>query len=215
MNFYEQLTLSLTVAIAAIIGVVRIKRIHHSYYPFICFLWLSVINELVSVILILKYKTNAPNSNIYILLEFIILLWLFSKWSFRKKKQLIVILIIFILVWVVDNLLIHSLFQFNSAFTVLASCVILYLSINEINHLLFSEAKKLFGNARFIISLTFLIYFSYNATVEVFYIFKINFSDSFYHNLFLVLVFLNLFSNLMYAVATLWMPTKQKFSLPY
>jgi len=215
MNFYVQLILSFTVIIAAIIGVVRIKRIHHSYYPFICFLWLSVINELASVIFIRIYKTNAPNSNIYILLEFILLLWLFSTWSFRKKSQLIILLIILTLVWVADNLFIHSLFLFNSAFTVAASCVILYLSINEINHLLFSEAKNLLKNSRFIISMTFLIYFSYNATVEVFYIFKINFSDSFYHNLFLVLVFLNLFSNLMYAVATLWMPTKQKFTLPY
>jgi hypothetical protein len=215
MNFYVQLFLSLTVAIAAIIGVVRIKHIHRSYYPFICFLWLAVINEIASLILIRIFKTNAPNSNIYILLEFILLMWLFSKWSFEKRSRLIVLTISFMILWIVDNLIIHSLFEFNSAFTVAASFVILFLSINEINHLLFSEARNLFRNSRFIICLTFLIYFSYNATVEVFYIFKINFSDSFYHNLFLVLVFLNLFSNLMYAIATLWIPTKQKFSLPY
>jgi hypothetical protein len=197
------------------IGVVRFKRIHRSYYPFICFLWLAVINEIASLILIRIFKTNAPNSNIYILLEFILLIWLFSNWSFTKHSRLILILIILLLLWIVDNLIIHSLFEFNSVFTVVASFVILYLSINEINHVLFSDAKKLFRNSRFIISLTFLIYFSYNATVEVFYIFKINFSDSFYHNLFLVLVFLNLFANLMYAIATLWIPTKQKFSLPY
>lgn len=215
MNFYVQLFLSLTVAIAALIGVVRIKRIHRSYYPFIWFLWLAVVNEIASLVMIRIFKTNAPNSNIYILLEFILLIWLFSNWSFRKHSRLILILTTFSFLWIIDNLIIHSLFEFNSIFTVAASFVILYLSINEINHLLFSEAKHLTRNSRFIISLTFLIYFSYNATVEVFYIFKINFSDSFYHNLFLLLVFLNLFSNLMYAIATLWIPTKQKFSLPY
>ncbi len=215
MGYYSEVILGSTVIISAVIGAVRFQRILKSYRPFIYLIWLSVLNEIVSFLSSKFYRTNAPNSNIYVLIEFYLILLLFHAWLPGKKKVHIWLAVSLTSVWIIDNLFIHSILEFNSAFIILAGFVTVYFSINQINILLFSETRNLFTNSKFLICLTFLIYFSYSATVEVFYLIKIDFSEWFYHNLFLVLVFVNLFANIMYALATLWIPTKQKFTLLY
>jgi hypothetical protein len=211
-----QIILASAGLIAGIIGIIRFNTIVRSYRPFLFFLWLSVFNDGISHLSVSLWKTNAPNTNIYVLVEFLLLMWLFKTWSQQKIRNIEKVLVLLvILVWVYDNLIAHSLLTFNSLFRVCYSLVIMLYSINELNQTLLTERKNLLLNAKFIICVSFIIYFSYKAIVEVFYMMYPKLSFDFYNNLFVVLVFVNLFSNLMYALATAWIPTRQKFILPY
>jgi hypothetical protein len=216
VGYNLQIILASAGLIAGIIGIIRFNTIVRSYRPFLFFLWLSVFNDGISHLSVSLWKTNAPNTNIYVLVEFLLLMWLFKTWSQQKIRNIEKVLVLLvILVWVYDNLIAHSLLTFNSLFRVCYSLVIMLYSINELNQTLLTERKNLLLNAKFIICVSFIIYFSYKAIVEVFYMMYPKLSFDFYNNLFVVLVFVNLFSNLMYALATAWIPTRQKFILPY
>jgi hypothetical protein len=55
-------------AIPAIVAIAKWKKIPPSYYPFIWFIWLTVLGEISATITAQVYKNNAVPSNIYILL---------------------------------------------------------------------------------------------------------------------------------------------------
>lgn len=209
--------LSYVIFFAAIAGIIKFKKIHASYRPFIYFVWWAALNEIISTIAIHLWKSNAINSNIYVLFEFILIVWLFKKWSERRyAKWFFEILLGFgILFWIFDDCIINSIKNFNSLFRVFYSFVIVYLSIEEINTILFLRERKIFKNARFIISLIFIIYFTYKAIFEVFFYIDFNMTTVFYIRLYNVLIIVNLFSNVFYGIATLCIPRKQKFTLQY
>jgi hypothetical protein len=58
-----------------------------------------------------------------------------------------------------------------------------------------------------------IIFFTYRAIIEVFYLMKLPFSNQFYLNVYVIMDFVNLFVNLIFALAVLWIQTKQKFIL--
>jgi hypothetical protein len=216
MTYTLSLILGSSVFIAGIIGLARSKKILKTYWPFLFFIWLSAVNDTFSVISVSLWKTNSPNGNLYTFIEFLLVFWLFKKWSIRPVRNIEKALVLVMLaIWIYDNLILHSLFTVNSIFRVCYSLVIIFYSISELNRTILAERKSLLMNAKFIICITFIIYYSYKAIVEVFYIINPQLSPDFYWNLYMVLVFVNLFSNLMYALATAWIPTRQKFILPY
>src|SRR5437763_15651547 len=117
MDFTLVLITSFSVLLPAVMGWVRFKRIHPTFYPFIFLVWLGLLNEILSAILIHSFHhSNAVNSNIYILLEGIFLLWQFDRWgNFSQKKQFFFFyLLLFLLVWLVENFYISRIQFFNS-----------------------------------------------------------------------------------------------------
>lgn len=203
-----------SILIAAILGLVRYRRIYSLYRPFLFFIWLGAVNELLSMLLAYTLHTNMPTGNIYIFLEYIFLLYLFYCWN-RKLSAGWYYLLTFcgLVVWCVDNLLLHTIFDVNSIFRVFYSIVILYESIRLLNSLLFGEQKQLISNAVFQVCMAFILFYSFKAFIETFYIAQLSFSKGFYMRLFQVLLCVNLVTNLLYAIAVLCFPTKQEFSL--
>lgn len=216
MSFTLESIFSFSILVAGVIGLVRWKHVLKSYRPFIIFIWVALLNEVISFYCIKRFGTNAVNVNIYVFAEFILLVWLFRSWSLgaRAKKFDWMVVTLLFFVWLLDNLVLHNLYRFNSIFTVCYSVLVIVYSINQVNYLMITDRESLLKNARFLACTAFIVYFTYNAIVGVFYIIRPALSDKFYYNLFLVLVFVNLFSNLMYAIATAWIPTRQKFILP-
>jgi hypothetical protein len=215
-RYYFSEYLSYSIIFACIIGAIRYKVIK-SYHPFILFVFLSLFNEIFSALSIKLWKSNAINCNIYILLEYLILLFQFAKWDDLKIKTSLYKKLMWtgVIVWVIDNFILHSPLTTNSLFRIFYSCILVYVSIEEINSILFSRVSKNLLNAKFIICIGFIIYYSYKAVFEVFFLLKINFSNAFYINIFNILVVVNCFANLVYAVAIFFIPSKQKFTLPY
>jgi hypothetical protein len=217
LNYYVLVVFSYSITIAALIGVIRIKSIVHSYRPFVYLCILAVLNEVVSAYSIEQYQTNVINSNIYILLEFYLLLWLFRNWGLGQRRDLFytIIGIGFTALWIADNFIIHPFQQFNSIYRVCYAIALIFLSIDQVNFIIVRENRNLLKNASFLICIAILIFYSYKGTVEVFYLLEIKLSNTFYNNLFLILAVINLLANIIYAFAALWMPTKQRFITPY
>lgn len=219
MGFFDLSFLSsFSIIIAVIIGLVRYKRIDKTSRPFIIICIVGLCNELFSFILIYAYHAhNAINSNIYILAEALLFVWLFQCWGDFRKRSWYYYLLIFLLIgiWVFDNIIWNHITTFNSLFRIFYSFCLLFLSINQVNKLILQARGSLLRNYRFLICIGVLIYYSYKATIEVFYMLKLELSDNFYTHIYFIMDLINIFVNLLYALAILWIPKKQKFILPY
>lgn len=229
-----------SVVVAAIIALVRFKKAAPSYLPFFVFILAGFTNEIISYFTIHYLRNNAINSNIYVLAESLILLWLFWCWrlfDFRSKLPF-VLGSAFILFWIGEVFFYASIMQFAAYFRVFYSFVIVLLSITMVNRLITEERGNLLKNAAFIICIAFIIYFTYKVLVEIFYIYGVIVSVSnpeyqriklenpelykqmmegnkaFRIRVFDIMRFINLFCNLVYAVALLWVPRKNSSLMP-
>ncbi len=214
MSFFNHIC-TLSSVLAFIIAWIRYPVVLKSFRPFIYFLSFAFLNDLLSIYFIYRAHNNGVNSNIYVLVEFILIMWLFKNWKVQKRKFLIYIAIITVIVWMLDTLILNSITHFSSLYRIFYSFVIIFLSINQVNELIVNEPMNITRDSRFIICMAFIIFFAYKALLETFYLMEFKQSKSFYSVLFVILILLNLFINLVYALAALWMPTKQRFTLPY
>lgn len=206
----------LSVAPAAILGVVNCRTVATRFMPFVVITWFGLLNELVSLYYIFQINSNAVNSNIYVLVEFLLFLWLFNRWQQGYYKRWFLILVGFgFLVWLTDNLLMNTLDRFNSGFRVFYAFIIVVCSIQKVNQIISHESSVLVRHAQFWLCMVFVMFYSVKAFLEVFYLFEIGASNTFFTNLFFVMQIVNLFTNIIFATVYLWIPKKQEFLLHY
>ncbi len=216
MSIYHfDIILDHSILLAAIAGFVRVKHSLKSYRPFLCFVWLALLNETVSLVLIENRMSNMTNSNLYVLCEYILLIYQFYKWRALTLKTLRFVLWVGVAVWVTDNILINRISDPNSIFRSYASLVLLVFSIDKMNSLIFNEKGHLLRQATFLICVAFLLFYGCKLFIEVFHLFKVPFSTIFYDYLWMTLSVVNGVSNIIYAIAVLCIPTREEFILPY
>jgi len=214
-NFLVNIFLNHSIVLPAVLGAVRFKKIVSSFIPFIILIWLGLLNETLSLALIFSNGSNALNSNIYVLLEYGIILWQFYEWNQDGKKKYYFFALAGVAVWILDNGVLNSPMDNNSIFRVFYSIVLVFFSIDQVNKILIYEKGRLIKNAMFLICVTFLVYYGCKAFIEVFNAFRLGLSDHFFRHLWMILYFVNVFANIMYAIAIVCLPTKQEFILPY
>lgn len=217
MTYDLVIIMGFSVFIAVLLSFIKFSRIGKIYYPFIFVIWLAALNELISYILINNGHFNIINSNIYSLLEALLLIWFFDKLgNFRKNRFMpFMFALSFIMAWFIDNFVIN---QFGTAFTswfiIIYSFPIVLWSINTINGLLFRE-KELLKHPTFLICVGFIIFFTYRIVVEVFWMYGLMAKGELGRQVYHILSIINLLCNLIYALAILWMQKKQAFSLQF
>ena len=207
---------SFSIGIAAITSWIRFGKINSTYYPFLICISLALLNETIcGLVADSAYNFNI-NNNIYVLLESLLILWQFRNWgSFINKKYLFFsIAFIFLLVWVVENFIVGNLEQVASYFRVVYSFILVLLAINQINKIIIRERKNILTNPIFLICVGVVCYYTYKVLVELFWVYGLPERKEFKINLYLIHAWLNLFSNLIYAFAVLWMQKRQRFLLP-
>jgi hypothetical protein len=216
MNFYLYSVLALCIFIPAIIALIRIKKIDSAFYPFVFFLFAGSLNELLSMLLILNKHQTIVNSNIYVLIEAVLLLCFFKKLGvFDGRKYSFNLLLSFIvLLWLSENFFIGKLTINSTYFRISYSLLLVFLSINVLNSMIFSTRKQLSRDALFLILVSFIIYFSCKALIQAFVIYGINRSSSFLLNIYIIMIYVNFIINLIYALAVLWIPRKNRFIKP-
>lgn len=216
-SYFVLVLFSYSILLAAAIAFFRYQKVPAENRPFFFIVWAALINEILSEVFSTAFHNTAINCNVYVLAEAILFCRLFFNWSGRRRdKNRFQLLSGFLIgIWILDNLFLHSLRQTNSLFRVISSFVLVFLAIDRINQVITNERADLLRNARFLISTGVVIFFSYRAIVEVFYGLSLPFSNSFYQKIYIIMVYVNLFVNLIFALAALWIPTKQKFILPY
>jgi hypothetical protein len=213
--FTIDIILNFSIVFAVVIGIFRFKSILKTFYPLVLFVCLGLANEILSLFLIIKENSYAVNSNIYVLIEFIILLWQFYKWNNSYFRTCFITGVIGILVWITDNVFINSITDDNSIFRIYYSFVIVFFSIDLLNKAIINEKENILKNAVFLACAGFLAYYGLKVLLEVFNSFKINFNNSFYIKIWLTLSVANCIANIIYAIAILCIPKKQEFFLQY
>ena len=210
-------SLSFSIYIAGIIGVVRFKKINHQYYPFLYSIWLGCLNELISISLANKFSNSSISNNIYILVESILLIYFFKNLGLFNSRKIIFygILASFICEWLIENFILGQISVFNAYFSIFSSFVIVLMSISTINELIIRNSSRVFANATFLLCLGFIVFFTYQVLVYAFWIYGAQSDTGFLLNIFTILIYINLLTNLIYALAVLWMPKKLEFTLPY
>lgn len=204
-------------AIPAILGVIRQHQDMRTYRPFFIFLLLGWLNEIVSTIVIHYGMSNAVNSNIYVLAEFLCILLLFRNWGTSPKRFTVyrIVAIMITSFWIADNIVVNSITETNAVYRLCYSLVLVFFSVDQINHVVFMERTEILRNSKFIICSGFLLFFTFKALMESFYVFELGLSIKFHQRFMMVMVIVNVLVNLIYSIAILWMPRKQNFSLHY
>lgn len=214
-GFTINILLNHSIIIAALLGMIRFKSIASDFHPFLWLIWIGVVNETLSLVFIYSFGSNAVNSNIYVLIEYGLVLFQFYRWNREYLKVCRLLAIVGLLIWILDDCLLNNISENNSVFRIFYSVVIVLLSVMEVNRIIINERKMIMGNAIFIICVTFLVYYGCKAFVEVFNAFQMELSKQFNRSMFRILYAANLFSNIMYAISILCMPRKQEFTMPY
>ena len=213
MSFLHVQILSFSIAIGAIIGLVRLKNTDQAFLPFILFLCSGFLNETISVIRIAYKYGSTINNNIYVLVSALLVLWLFKNWKVLGRwaqKGFYALALLFIVVWVWEVFIYSSIKYVASYFRIVYSFVIVLLSIQMINRLLLEDKTRLLRNPVFLICLSFVVFFTYKVLIEIFWLYGLNSSTNFGIQVFRIMIYVNLAVNLVYALAALWMPRKRE-----
>src|SRR5665213_733586 len=132
-SFLLSLVLNFSVAIPAVAGVIRFKHVIKRFYPFLFLVWLGLFNESLSLAMIYTTGGNAVNGNLYVFIEFMLILWQFYRWNTRRLAIYIVAIVLGSMVWITDNFILNSITQNNSLFRAFYSFVILLFCIDQIS----------------------------------------------------------------------------------
>lgn len=210
-DFFWQSILNYSIMIPVVISAIRFRFMDKDFLPFVLMIWLGALNELLSFFLIINTGSNTVNSNIYVLLEFGLILYQFYKWNPASSRKMIGLGILGGACWIVDNLLFHTLDRNNSLFRAAYSFIIVLLSVDRINKIVIFEKIYLWKNAIFGLCLIFVLYFSCKSFVEVFNMFTVGLKLPFFQNLWKLLAIVNFISNFLYALVILWIPKNQNY----
>lgn len=212
MNLLFTFFLSQSILLPILVAFIRLKKgFDKQFLPFIILLGVAFISEIVSFLLVdIYHKSNAISTNIYSLIECGLLLYQFYIWgSVRHRNKLFLALALLTLgVWVTDHLINQHLLSFRPYFRILYAFIMVLLSINTINAMIVLYTGNLFRNAKFLLSLGFMIFFIYQIIYEASFYIGYD-QSSIASNIILFFGYLNFFVNLIFAVAVYFIPSRE------
>jgi len=216
MSFLLSVICSLSIGIAGLIAALRFGSIHPVYRPFIYYTWLAVANELLSTVMAKTIHSTAVNGNIYVLCEALLLVFQFRKWGLFERYRFIYYALMALLgiTWLLENLVIYNISQFSSWFRIEYSFILVLLSISILNRQILGDKGPLLKNPVALICMAFIIFYTYKVLFETFWLYGLSESRIFQSRIYMILNYINLFSNLIFALAVLWMPIKHRFTTP-
>lgn len=206
-----------SIAIAAVIGLIRLPRLYVAYQPFIFITIFSFLSEVASHLLIIYRKSNAVALNLFGLLDALLWLWQFRRWNRHPSRQMMfhVAAMSLLVLWLIENIALGKLFIFASVYPIVFSLLMVILSAIEAGRQIVVEKHSLFTTPKFMICCAAILFYSYRILIESFYAPHVWENEILLGNVFTILSVVNFIVNLFYALAVLWIPEKHKFSLPY
>jgi len=209
--------LSSSIFISGIIGIFRFNEIRSIYRPFVYLIWIGCVAEVLGAYFAYVYHNNLAVGAIYRLCESLFLLWFFNELNlFKNQKRLLYSLAsLFVVIWLAENFLIsHFNLRITYYFDIVYALSVVLLSIKAVNDLLFIE-KELLKNPTFLICIGLIIYFTYKIMQRMFDLYGLKDSIDFRVNVQRILALINCFTNLIFALAVLWMRKRQPFTLQF
>ena len=213
--------LSLSIAIAGIIGIIRFRTIDRSYYPFLYDIWLALLVELVVFVLGQAKAYDALNGvvNLFSLADCLLFTWLFYRWNLFKRHSVILYTLVgfFIVTWVIITFFVHGFSENNWYFRLIYSFVLIFVGVTFFNKVVVTERGNMLRNSQFLICLGLIIFYTFFTVVcaTQVSVFKNEVSIEFRRSLQQINIFSNVFVNLIYALAVLWIPRKKVYTTAY
>jgi hypothetical protein len=213
MNYYINAAFSLSIGVGAVIGWLRFRRIDVAFHPFIYLSWFSFLSELTSLVLIENGYTNIVSFSIFHLGQAVLVTWQFSRWEvFENRRQLYLMLqTVWVSSWLTECIWFRALASFPSYFIILHSFVIVLLAIRLINRELLQEVGNYFQKSILVIGLGLILFFTYSQLTEIFWLLGLNYSREFRVRIYEILSYINLATNLIFALGILWMPQRPRY----
>lgn len=216
INEISRIIAPVTMFFSLILLYINRRKIIKDDQPYAIFLIVAFVTEITISVVIYSGFQSALTSNIYVLVEFPILLWLFYNWSSKKNKSIFIgLFVIGLIIWIFENFMLGTIYKFNSYYRVYYSIVLILCSINQINKIIFSEHINLWSNAYFLICVTSVIYYSYRVFIESLFLFQTEMSLDFFKNVYSIMLIVNFFAHLTYTLAILCIPTRREFTSQY
>ena len=172
---------SFSIALAALIGWIRFRRIHSSYYPFLICIWVGFVNEIISYLLRSKDISTGINNTIYVLIESLLITWQFKRWFLFKghKHLFILVLVSLVLAWTIEALLRNGINYTMSYYRIFYPIIVLLMSLTLIGERLSFEKINFLKNPIYLICIAFVIYFTDKVIVGMFWLYSIRFNKIF------------------------------------
>lgn len=201
--------------IAAILGIIRFRKIDKIFYPFIYLCWLAALAELLSHQTLYPKPYNVYVFNIYSIGEYTLITWLMLRWRVISLTAFRIILIGLSLAWITEFIIFGRITQGANYFNILYALVIVMMSVRCLGWRLMVERGNLIKSPYVIICSAFILYFTTAAIVAAFWMYGTYGSIDFVGAVVDFHYIVNLVANLTYAIAILCMPRKDPFTLPY
>lgn len=217
LSYTVVIILAYSIFIAGIIGIFRFSQIRSTYRPFIYLIWAGCLTEILSTYFAYLYHNSLAIVAIYGLAESLLLLWFFSRLgTFRNRNKILYALTtFFVIIWLVDNFFSsHLNVRVTFYFDIIYALTVVLLSIRTINELLFTE-KEFLKNPTFLICIGLIIFFTYQIIVKLFWLYGLRESVHFRMNVQTIMILINCLTNLIFAVAVLWMRKRRPFTLQF
>jgi hypothetical protein len=218
MTIYDYSVISgFSIVPAALVGAFRFNRTDESFRPLLYVIWLGALNEFVSSFLLFSKHTNNLNSNIFVLLDFMLIYNLFRNWGIHQKRTFLYKILgsLVIIVWITDNLILSNLHTLNSLYRFCYSFVLIFLTIDQLNYVLITVPRKVVLNPRFIICICLLAFYVYKVFLEVIYVTELEFSRVLSTRVYFVYLSINLLCNLFFILALYRIRRHPRLQIPY
>ncbi|MDB5251164.1 MAG: hypothetical protein JWP27_333 [Flaviaesturariibacter sp.] len=207
---------SLSIGIAAILAAVRLRAIPRAFLPFVLLLWARFGAELAAAFLPATSDARTVLQNVVSLAEGLLLLWQFRRWdAFAGNRWIYPLLMaLFCFVWTGETVA-QPLRAVSPYYTLLCSITMAVASLHLLTCLLFERTGQLLPDPVFLVCLAFLLSFLFAVVMELFLVYGLQGSAGFRAGVRDLLSFVNLISNLLFAIAVLWIPRKPRYILQW
>ncbi len=211
--FYVSLVSAGSVLLPLSASLARWGRLKEQYLPVLLLFIAGLLNESLSIYHVYAHDSNALNSNIYVLVEHVLICWLFILFSKSTANTWVRGMILAgILVWFCDNFILRHIESNNSMFRVFSSLCVSYLSIDVITHFIIYRKMGRSPSQELLFSVGFLLFHSYKTFVEAFHLFPASISgQGFFIILWSILSIINILSNILFTIAVLCLPRKKNY----
>ncbi|MGV3528107.1 MAG: hypothetical protein ACO1OO_04360 [Flavisolibacter sp.] len=199
-----------SILLAVVVALFRVRRIDRRFTPFIILLAGGLLNEIISYYCIQRFGHNMVNYNVYCLFESVVIFWLFAEWKVISRRTFALLTVCAAVFWNTEYFIRGYALEVNSWYVIAYSFSVAIMSIRVITDLLYKESYRLYRNANFLIACAFLLFFACSMVLEVFWVFRIMEDERFQVKLYGLFNYVNLFTNLVFAVAVLWIPSRPR-----
>ncbi|MEO6406718.1 MAG: hypothetical protein ABIY51_01915 [Ferruginibacter sp.] len=213
MIYYLIVGLSYVIAIAAGIGLWKLRQADESYYPIIVLACVATLNELLSTILSYTIHSTVVNNNIYVLVEAVIIVWQFSRWKLFGGRNKVYVIITFAMValWIIERIYLTKASDLSILCRIIFSFIIVFMSMVMCSKVILEYSNNLWKQSSFLICVGFCVFFSYKIITETLWLYGIEKSDSLLMELIYIMTVINLLVNVLFCLAILWIPEKPRY----